>query len=275
MFARASPQAAVGRRSPVSAWPPQGRRAVRREEENIPGRRRPPLAGSAGPRGPSGARPPSAPFGADPGPGRRRPSSGPGRPRRRVLPSADRRAATLRSSRHRARGCEDSPKERLRTGRGHVFLFLFKPAAPKGAVAGLWASSGVARPSDSRSAGRGRRRPAGRWRGWASVLHGRPLGNQFLPRLRSRLRGVWRDPREVCYSPSAHPECAALHTVGVGVCVGVWVCVCVRARPFFPAFELLSCFYLLDFYPLSCQLCFQALLVHHVFILLLNHCVSW
>ncbi|XP_072807689.1 uncharacterized protein [Vicugna pacos] len=61
-----------------------------------------------------------------------------------------RRAAIPRGSRPRAHGCRaergprragPDPEERLRTGRGHVFVFLFKPAAPKGAAAGLRASS--------------------------------------------------------------------------------------------------------------------------------------
>ncbi|XP_036728252.1 translation initiation factor IF-2-like [Balaenoptera musculus] len=178
----------------------------------MPGRRRQPLAGMTGPRGSRGARPPPAPPGAYPGPGRRRPAAGPGQPRRRVLPGSElrpRKAPPFRAHGCRAdlgqRPAAPDPDGRLRTGWGHVFVFLFKPAAPKGKAAGLRESSGVARQGDSRSGGRGRERPAGRRLVLAAVLQGRLLGNHLLRRLRSRQPGCSAAPAQSLFQHLGSP----------------------------------------------------------------------
>lgn len=177
------------------------------------GRRRQPLASMTGPRGSRGPRPPPAPPGAYPIPGRRRPAGGPGQPRRRVLPGSElrpRKASPLSGAwlpgRQRAAPCGlRSRREAAHRLGTCVCISFYKPAAPKGKAAGLRESSGVARRGDSRSAGRGRERPAGRRPVLAAVPQGRLLGNHLLRRLRSLQPGCPAAPAQSLFQHLGSP----------------------------------------------------------------------
>lgn len=177
-----------------------------------------------------------------------------------------RRAATPRGSRLRALGCRvDSgqgpavpdAEERLRSGWGHVCVFLFKAGVLKEKAAGLRALSGLARPGDSRSRGYGRGRPASRRPGLAAVPQGQLLGYPLFRRLLSRQPGCRAGPTQSLFQQLGSPSVHCSEN-----CWGVCVCVFNVCDSFFPVCKLLNRFYLfytflLHYYPLPCQLCFR------------------
>lgn len=95
-------------------------------------------------------------------------------------------------------------------------------------------------------------------RAWLLCLKASSSGTLSFEDFSPASPAVGQDPRKVCSSSLAHPQCTVLKTVGVCVCV----CVFNVCDSFFPVCKLLNRFYLfytflLHYYPLPCQLCFR------------------